>query len=58
MEWLNSHTRTFPEYVEAMAINYLGVEDGKAYAESAVRDTNFVVITITPTKIIAWNYDE
>ena len=47
-----------PEYVEAMAINYLGVEDGKAYAESAVPDTNFVVITITPTKIIGWKIDD
>ena len=47
-----------PEYVEAMAINYLGVEDGKAYAESAVRDTNFVVITITPTKIIGWKFED
>ena len=47
-----------PEYVEAMAINYLGVEDGKVYAESAVRDTNFVVITITPTKIIGWKFED
>ena len=47
-----------PEYVEAMAINYLGVEDGKAYAENAVRDTNFVVITITPTKIIGWKFED
>ncbi len=47
-----------PEYVEAMAINYLGEEQGRAYTEATLPESNFVVITITPTKIIAWNYDE
>ena len=47
-----------PEYVEAMAINYLGVEDGRAYAAKVVPETNFVVITITPTKIIGWKIDD
>ena len=46
------------EYVLAMATNYLGEEEGKAYTEKVVPETNFVVITITPSKIIAWNYDE
>ena len=47
-----------PEYVEAMATNYLGEEEGRAYTKATLPESNFVVITITPTKVIAWNYDE
>ena len=47
-----------PEYVLTMAINYLGEEEGRAYTDKVVPETNFVVITITPTKIIGWKIDD
>lgn len=46
------------EYVLAMAINYLGQDEGEEYTEKAVRDLDFVVITIKPTKIISWQGDD
>jgi PPOX class probable F420-dependent enzyme len=45
------------EYVLTMANNYLGEDEGAAYTEKAVRELDFVVITIKPTKIIAWESD-
>ncbi len=46
------------EYVLSMANNYLGEEEGESYTEKAVRDLDFVVITIKPTKVIAWEGDD
>jgi hypothetical protein len=40
-----------------MANNYLGEEEGEEYTEKAVRDLDFVVITIRPTKMISWEGD-
>ena len=48
-----------PEYVEAMAINYLGEWKKVGRTQrSVVPETNFVVITITPTKIIGWKFED
>jgi PPOX class probable F420-dependent enzyme len=46
------------EYVLIMANNYLGEEEGEEYTEKAVRDLDFVVITIRPTKMISWEGDD
>ena len=46
------------EYVLAMAVNYLGQKEGEEYTEKAVRELDFTVITIEPTKIISWQGDD
>jgi len=46
------------EYVLIMANNYLGEEEGEEYTEKAVRDLDFVVITIRPTKMISCEGDD
>lgn len=46
------------EYVGTMANNYLGEEEGATYTENVLRETNFVVVTIRPTKIIGWKSDD
>lgn len=39
-----------------MAINYHGEEEGTRYAEQTYRDMEFVLITITPTKVVGWTF--
>ena len=39
-----------------MSINYQGQEEGARYAEQTYRDMEFVLITITPTKLIGWTF--
>lgn len=50
--------RNIRGYVLQMATNYLGQEAGEAYTERVVPETNFIVITIEPTKIVGWKIDE
>lgn len=45
-------------YVLTMANNYLGEDEGEEYTEKTVRDLDFVVITIKPTKIVAFESDD
>ena len=40
--------------VHAMALNYKGAEDGPPYAEELLARMDFVVITVTPSKISGW----
>ena len=37
-----------------MAINYMGKEEGELYAEETFRTMEFVLITVTVTKIAGW----
>lgn len=39
-----------------MSINYQGEEEGARYAEQTYRDMDFVLITITPTKMAGWTF--
>ena len=39
-----------------MSINYQGQEEGARYAEQTYRDMEFVLITVTPTKLIGWTF--
>ena len=41
------------ELVWAMSIAYKGEEEGRVYAEQAIRDFDFVTITIEPTNIVS-----
>jgi len=41
------------ELVWAMSLAYKGEEEGRVYAERAVRDFDFVTMTIKPTKIVS-----
>ena len=47
-----------PEYVLKRWRSTTWEEKGRAYAEKVVPETNFVVITITPTKIIGWKFED
>jgi PPOX class probable F420-dependent enzyme len=42
-----------PELVWAMSLAYKGEEEGRVYAEKAVRELSFVTMTIEPTKIVS-----
>ena len=46
------------EYCLAMACNYLGDDRGPEYTDRVVPETDFVVITIHPKKIIDWVSEE
>lgn len=46
-----------PELVRAMAVNYLGPERGEEYTREALAETEFALITVTPSKIIGWDGD-
>ena len=39
-----------------MSINYQGEEEGNRYAEQTYREMDFVLITITPTKMAGWTF--
>ena len=39
-----------------MSINYQGEEEGARYAEQTYRDMEFVLITVTPTKLVGWTF--
>ena len=39
-----------------MSINYQGEEEGSRYAEETYRSMEFVLITITPTKLAGWTF--
>ncbi len=39
-----------------MSINYQGEEEGARYAEQTYRNMDFVLITITPTKLAGWTF--
>lgn len=43
-----------PDEVRAMAIHYKGEEEGEIYIQQALREMEFCLLTITPTKIIGW----
>ncbi|MXY45607.1 MAG: PPOX class F420-dependent oxidoreductase [Chloroflexi bacterium] len=43
-----------PDEVRAMAIHYKGEEEGEIYIQQAMREMEFCLLTITPTKIIGW----
>ena len=43
-----------PAYLSAMAHNYMEEAEAAAYVKEASGMIDFVVITITPTKIISW----
>ena len=47
-----------PRLLWAMAINYKGREEGERYAEKTYREVTFTLITITPTKLVAWSIDD
>jgi PPOX class probable F420-dependent enzyme len=44
-----------PELTRRLAIRYLGLSDGSAYAEDLNRFER-IVIKVVPTKIISWDY--
>ena len=43
-----------PDEVRAMAIHYKGEVEGEIYIQQALREMEFCLLTITPTKIIGW----
>ena len=43
-----------PNLVRAMAVHYLGDAEGQTYANKALVDMDFCVITVTPSKISGW----
>ena len=43
-----------PELVLTMAVHYEGKEEGEAYTERILKEMEFCVITVTPSKIIGW----
>lgn len=44
-----------PELVLSMAVHYQGKEEGEAYTENILKEMDFCVITVTPSKIIGWS---
>ena len=42
------------ELLWAMSINYQGREEGERYAATTVRESEFLLITVTPTKMHGW----
>ncbi len=46
-------TDKIPELVWAMSLAYKGEKEGRVYAERAVRDIDFVTMTIEPTNIVS-----
>ena len=50
-----SDTEDIAQLVHAMALNYKGADEGLPYAEQILSRMNFVVITVTPSKISGWS---
>lgn len=48
--------KRIPELVFKMSVNYLGDDEGRRYAKS-VKDVDFVVIELKPSKTIVWSGD-
>jgi hypothetical protein len=42
------------ELLWAMSINYKGPEEGERYATQTFRESEFLLITVTPTKMLGW----
>lgn len=45
------------ELLWTMSINYQGREEGERYAEKTFRESEFLLITVTPTKMNGWLFD-
>jgi len=43
-------TESVGEFVRDVSVHYMGEEQGARYAEQAVRDIDFVLLRITPTR--------
>ena len=39
-----------------MSINYQGEEEGNRYAEQTYREMEFVLITVTPSRMVGWTF--
>ena len=50
-----SDAEDITQLVHAMALNYKGADEGPPYAEQILSRMNFVVITVTPSKISGWS---
>lgn len=49
---------TVEELTLAMAVNYLGPEEGEKYTKEALEQFDFVAIAIAPEKITSWDGGE
>jgi hypothetical protein len=47
-----------PELVYTISMHYKGEEDGRRYADQAVKDIDYCVLTIKPVKISSWSDSE
>lgn len=46
------------DFVRRVSVHYMGEAEGTQYAEQAIKDTNFVLLRITPTKISSSDGEE
>ena len=43
------------EVVRDVSVLYMGAEQGESYAKQAVVDLDFILISITPTRVMGWD---
>ena len=51
-------TERVPEVVRALSVHYMGAEEGEPYAKKAVLDFDFVLLRITPTKMVGFDGED
>lgn len=44
-----------PELLDIMSVHYKGEEEGRRYAAAVVKELDFCILTITPSKVSTWS---